>query len=422
VSSASVADGGPALAGPTSKHGGPAVAGPTDKHGGAALAGPTSKHGGAALAGPSDKYGGPAPAGRPFGVYVHIPFCTRRCDYCAFATWTDRGHLTEEYVAACRREIAGAGLPAATTVFFGGGTPSLLAAGQLTSILDTLDRVPGAEVTVECNPETVTPAKLAAYRRAGVTRLSFGVQSMAPHVLAALGRQHDPAQAVRAVTWARHAGFDGSFNIDLIYGGVGETMADWRRTLDQVLALDPPHVSAYGLMVEAGTPLARQPERHPDDDDEADKYAVADATLAGAGLGWYELSNWARPGAECRHNQLYWHQGDYRGIGCAAHSHQAGHRWWNLRTPERYLAAVAAGRPPVAGEEWLDDGARALEQAQLSLRTPAGVPLAALPDDPDLDGLVSRRDGRATLTLAGRLLESEVAFRLTVPAGSRRPG
>jgi putative oxygen-independent coproporphyrinogen III oxidase len=354
---------------------------------------------------------GGAPGSR-FGVYIHIPFCVRRCDYCAFATWTDRGHLMADYAAACRREVATALLSPATSVFFGGGTPSLLPVDLLASILDLIVRAPGAEVTVECNPETVTPALLDHYRLAGVTRLSFGVQSMVPHVLAGLGRVHDPDAVRRAVTCAREAGYGDAFNVDLIYGGAGETITDWSRTLDEVLALEPSHVSAYALTVEPGTPLARDVRRHPDDDDQADKYVMADRALGAAGLGWYELSNWARPGKECRHNQLYWAQGDYRGIGGAAHSHQDGHRWWNVRTPERYIRAIGAGWSPVAGDEHLDDAGRATERLQLALRTSHGVPQGALPDSDDLQGLVSRQDGRAVLTLPGRLLENEVAARL----------
>jgi coproporphyrinogen III oxidase-like Fe-S oxidoreductase len=194
-----------------------------------------------------------------FGVYVHVPFCARRCDYCDFATWTDRHHLMAAYAAACvtdvRRRCDSQPVPPATSVFFGGGTPSLLPAELLVSILEAIPRAPGAEVTVECNPDTVTPELVAAYRAGGVNRLSFGVQSMAPHVLAALGRTHDPAGVERAVEAARGAGFD-NFNVDLIYGAAGETMADWRATLDAALALDPPHVSAYALTVEPGTPLA----------------------------------------------------------------------------------------------------------------------------------------------------------------------
>ncbi|MGH9286675.1 MAG: radical SAM family heme chaperone HemW, partial [Acidimicrobiales bacterium] len=266
-----------------------------------------------------------------FGVYVHIPFCSRRCDYCAFATWTDRHHLHEAYAAACRREVAEAVLPRATSVFFGGGTPSLIAAPLLVSILGAVELAPGAEVTVECNPESVTAGLLEAYLAAGVTRLSFGVQSMVPHVLGALGRQHDPRDVRRAAGLAAGLGLS-SWNVDLIYGAAGETAADWRRSLDEVLALGPPHVSAYSLTVEAGTPLAGDPGRHPDDDDQADKYLMAEEALTAAGLDSYEISNWARPGHECRHNLLYWRSGDYRGIGCAAHSHARGRRWWNVRT------------------------------------------------------------------------------------------
>jgi putative oxygen-independent coproporphyrinogen III oxidase len=224
----------------------------------------------------------------------------------------------------------------ATTVFFGGGTPSLVPAEALMMVLDAVPLAAGAEVTVECNPDTVTPGLLAAYRTHGVNRLSLGVQSMVPHVLAALGRTHDPANVRRAVALARDAGFP-TFNLDLIYGAVGESLDDWRRTLDAALALDPPHVSAYALTVEAGTPLADDPARHPDDDTQAAEYEIADAAFSAAGLANYEISNWARPGHECQHNLLYWRQGDYLGIGCAAHSHRSGRRWWNVRTPERYI-------------------------------------------------------------------------------------
>jgi oxygen-independent coproporphyrinogen-3 oxidase len=314
-----------------------------------------------------------------------------------------------DYAAACVRELAEAELAEATSVFVGGGTPSLLPAQQLVSILDAVCRVDDAEVTVECNPETVTAELLSTYRAAGVTRLSFGVQSMVPHVLRALGRVHDPASVTRAVALARDAGFT-SFNLDLIYGGAGESLDDWRRTLDAVVALEPPHVSAYALTVEPGTPLAADPARHPDDDDQADKYVLADRVLGAAGLANYEISNWAASGHECRHNLLYWAQGNYRGIGCAAHSHHDGRRWWNVRTPERYIAAVTAGTSPVAAEEHLTDDERRIEGLQLALRTRAGVPAAALA--PGLDGLVDSHDGTAVLTLEGRLLANEVALRL----------
>ncbi len=354
-----------------------------------------------------------------FGVYVHVPFCSRRCDYCAFATWTDRHHLTEAYLDALRLDLSRRAtgsepewpLPDATSVFFGGGTPSLVPAVGLMGVLATVPTTPDAEITVECNPDTVTPELLATYRRGGVNRLSFGVQSMVPHVLAGLGRTHDPAAVERAVACARAEGFT-NFNLDLIYGGAGETIHDWATTLDRALDLDPPHISAYALTVEAGTPLADQPDRHPDDDDQADKYELVSERLGAAGLDWYEISNWARPGHACRHNQLYWDQGDYLGVGCAAHSHRDGRRWWNVRTPERYIDLVQAGRSTEAAGETLDPPTRRLEGLQLALRTSRGVPAASLPSDSDLEGLVDVRDGQARLTMAGRLLANEVSVRL----------
>jgi oxygen-independent coproporphyrinogen-3 oxidase len=325
----------------------------------------------------------------------------------------------ESYAAACVaevRSVVGADRYA-TSVFFGGGTPSLLPADLLVSILAAVPLAPGAEVTVECNPETVTAPLLAAYRQAGVNRLSFGVQSMVPSVLAALGRDHDPASVRRAVASARDAGFE-SFNLDLIYGGAGESIDDWRRSLSEVLELGPPHVSAYALTVEAGTPLARDAARHPDDDDQAAKYELACDLLSAAGLEWYEISNWARPGFECRHNQLYWTQGDYAGIGCAAHSHSYAERrrWWNVRTPERYIAGATGG------EEVLTEAEQILEGMQLALRTRSG--LAAGSIDPDLSSLRTDRGAplvevvgdRAVLTVAGRLLANEVALRLRAPS------
>ena len=363
------------------------------------------------------------------GIYVHVPFCTRRCDYCAFATWDDRHHLWERYAAACRAEAAElatgrwAGRGPASSVFFGGGTPSLLPGELLVSILDAVRSAirleAGAEVTVECNPETLTASKLAAYRDAGVTRLSFGAQSMVPHVLASLGRAHDPGSVRRAAELAGEAGFENAYNVDLIFGAAGETLADWRRSLAEVLALSPPpsHVSAYALTVEPGTPLARFPERHPDDDDQASKYVLADALLSDHGLEWYELSNWALPGKRCAHNILYWSQGDYAGLGCAAHSHRAApngtaRRWWNVRTPERYCSLVEAGAAAEAAGEDLLVGDRRFESLVLSLRTSEGVPAGAVPAELFDEGLVRSSGERAVLTVRGRLLANEVASRL----------
>jgi oxygen-independent coproporphyrinogen-3 oxidase len=383
-----------------------------------------------------------------------VPFCAARCDYCAFATWTDRHHLQRAYLDACRTDITravAAGMPAATSIFVGGGTPSLVDPGLLVDVLDGVPQAPGCEITIEANPDTVTAELLAAYVSGGVNRISLGVQSMADHVLAALGRTHDPAAVRRSVQLVREAGIL-TFNVDLIYGGAGETVADWRRTLDGALALDPPHVSAYALTVEPGTPLADDPTRHPDDDDQADKYLAAADTLERAGLAWYEISNWARPGHECRHNRLYWSMGEYQAFGCAGHSHRDGRRFWNVRTPERYIEAITAGRSPVAAGERLGTEERRLESLQLAVRTREGVPARALPVE-ELGDLVEivvpgtragigtgaaaagarasagadagegvaaggdaagDEDGgrRAVLTVRGRLLANEVALRL----------
>ncbi len=355
----------------------------------------------------------------PLGVYVHVPFCAHRCDYCAFATWTDRGHLIAAYLDAVRRDVGrafgaggGEGREVAS-VFVGGGTPSLVPPDLLVAVLGELPLAVGAEVTVECNPDDVDAERLAVLAAGGVTRISLGVQSMVPRVLGLLGRHHDPDHVARAVAAVRTVGF-ASFNLDLIYGAATETLDEWDATLTAALALDPPHVSAYGLTVEAGTPLAADPARHPDDDVQADEYERADDRLVGAGLVNYEVSNWARPGHECRHNLLYWRQHDYLGFGCAAHSHVAGRRWWNVRTPERYIDAVDAGVSPEATGELLDAATRRLEGLQLALRTAGGVPADAFaPEDlAVMDDLLARRGERVTLTRRGRLLANEVAIRL----------
>jgi putative oxygen-independent coproporphyrinogen III oxidase len=353
----------------------------------------------------------------PFGVYVHVPFCRERCDYCAFATYTDRDHLMERYADACVREVrhvfGAADLPLPTSIFFGGGTPSRLHPDTLCRILDAIPRAAGAEVTVECNPEDADDAHLGTYRRAGVTRVSFGLQSTQAHVLAGLGRRNVPQAAETIAAAVRDAGFP-TWNLDLIFGAVTESDGDWAATLEHVLALDhpPPHLSAYGLTVEPGTPLAADAARHPDDDVESRRYERAEAVLTGAGYHWEEISNWARPGHECRHNHLYWEQGDYVGIGSAAHSHRAGTRWWNVRTPDRYIAAVEAGRPPEAAREELTAEQREFEALSLALRTPHGVPWDSLERPDELEGLVEDIDGRAVLTLRGRLLANEVSARI----------
>ena len=361
---------------------------------------------------------------RPFGVYIHVPFCRERCDYCAFATYTDRDHLMERYVDACVAELHRltevGDLAPARSVFFGGGTPSRLAPESLCRILAAIPRLAGAEVTVECNPEDADEAHLGTYRAAGVNRVSFGLQSTNAHVLAGLGRRNVPDAASRIGAAVGAAGYD-NWNLDLIFGGAGETDADWRSTLDAVLALPdpPPHISAYALTVEPGTPLARAADRHPDDDVLARRYEMTDEALSGAGYRWEEISNWARPGHRCRHNHLYWEQGNYVGIGSAAHSHRDGRRWWNVRTPDRYVDRIEAGRSAEAGSEVLTAGQRQFEALSLSLRTPRGVPWDALERVDELEGLVERRDDRAVLTVRGRLLANEVSGRLAEEVSGR---
>lgn len=350
------------------------------------------------------------------GAYVHIPFCARRCDYCAFATWTDRHHLMTRYLAGVRTEIERAvenGMEPVDSIFVGGGTPSMVPPDELIGVLEAIPRTGDAEVTIECNPDDVTLDMMQVFRAGGVNRISLGVQSLAPHVLAALGRTHDPVSVGRAVEHIRAAGVP-TFNLDIIYGAAGESLADWEATVRGILALDPPHVSAYGLTVEPGTPLATTPERHPDDDDQADKYEMVDELLTASGRPWYEVSNWAHPGHECRHNLMTWGQGDYRGFGCAAHSHVSGRRWWNVRTPDRYVDLVEGGRPVEASGETLDADARHLESLHLALRTRDGVPRDAFDasDIEQLEGLVEWVGDRWVLTRAGRLLANEVSLRV----------
>ncbi len=301
-------------------------------------------------------------------------------------------------------------MPLADTVFVGGGTPTLVPPAALAHVIAAIPRTLDAEVTVECNPDDVTIEMMRVYADAGVNRVSIGVQSMVPQVLLSLGRTHVPANVERAVEAVRAAGIP-TYNLDLIYGGAGERLGDWERTLRGALALEPTHVSAYALTIEAGTPLALQPERHPDDDDLADKYELADELLGAAGLANYEVSNWARPGHECRHNLVYWQQGDYQGFGCAAHSHRNGRRFWNVRTPDRYIDLIGRGEAVEAAGEELSADERRMERLQLQLRLREGVERAALDGD-QLPGLVELHDERWTLTRRGRLMANAVSLRL----------
>ncbi len=353
---------------------------------------------------------------RPFGIYVHVPFCAHRCDYCAFATYADRDHLMDAYVDAVVQEIEWArekGLATASSVFFGGGTPSRLAPEQLLRILDALPRDADCEVTVECNPEDANLGRLRAYRAGGVTRMSFGVQSTQRAVLADLGRRHG-IMAHEQVSRAVHeAGFS-TWNMDLIVGSRAESLEDVRATLDDLLGLEfaPPHISCYALTPEPATPLGQDPARHPDEDATADAYDLVGATLEANGYEWEEISNWAKPGHECRHNHVYWDHDDYRGFGSAAHSHEHGRRFWNVRTPDRYIAMVRAGESPLGGEEVLDASTQAFERDSLALRTRHGVPVEAFESLDEIAHLVKVADGQVTLATQGRLLANQVIVRL----------
>ncbi|MGQ0774148.1 MAG: radical SAM family heme chaperone HemW [Pseudonocardiales bacterium] len=355
----------------------------------------------------------------PFGVYVHVPFCATRCGYCDFNTYTpsERAGSPSSWLDALRRELDLAarvlGEPVAVeTVFVGGGTPSLLGASGLAAVLDavqgSLGVAPGAEVSTEANPESTSPEFFAGIAAAGYTRVSLGMQSAAPHVLAVLDRAHTPGRPVAAAAEARAAGIE-HVNLDLIYGTPGETRDDLAASLDAVLAAGVDHVSAYALIVEAGTALARRVARGelpaPDDDVLAERYEQVDAALSAAGLHWYEVSNWANsPQACCRHNVLYWASGNWWGAGPGAHSHIGGVRWWNVKHPARYAAALAEGVSPAAYREVLDAGQRYTERVMLGLRLADGLPVAVLerPGQEAADRAV--RDGLLILTSIGRLV------------------
>ncbi|MCT2584931.1 radical SAM family heme chaperone HemW [Actinophytocola gossypii] len=382
----------------------------------------------------------------PFGVYVHVPFCATRCGYCDFNTYT-AAELTSSpasprsWLEGLRRELDLAASvlgtpPPADTVFVGGGTPSLLGDTGLAEVLDAVRTSFGlatdAEVTTESNPESTSPAFFAGIRAAGYTRVSLGMQSAAPHVLAVLDRTHTPGRAAAAAREARAAGFD-HVNLDLIYGTPGERADDLATSLDAVLAAGVDHVSAYALIVEEGTALARRIARgdlpEPDDDVLAARYEQVDAALSAAGLHWYEVSNWAAgPAAWCRHNLGYWHGADWWGAGPGAHSHVGGVRWWNVKHPASYARALAEGRSPAAARETLTDEDRHLERVLLELRLVDGLVIDALTPpaqreahvladegllDPAALAGVDGRFGRCVLTPRGRLLADAVVRRLT---------
>lgn len=353
------------------------------------------------------------------GAYVHIPFCAHRCDYCSFSVFTDRNHLHEAYVDGVVTEIGAAAANGTVfdTVFVGGGTPSMVAPSLLAKVLDAIPTTPSAEVSVECNPDDVTDELLAVLLEAGLTRVSLGVQSTADHVLTNIGRRHRSAGVAAAVATLARSGV-ASYNVDLIYGASNESLADWETTLNDTVGFAPTHVSAYALTVEGGTALAADPSRQPDEDDQADKYDMAHAILGAAGFANYEVSNWAKPGFECAHNWRYWKQGEYLGFGCAAHSHVDGRRWWNVRTPDRYIEKITDGQSPASASEQLTPDQRSIEALQLLLRTRLGVPLDAFASVDLVDfvdgGLLVRWEDRAVLTTRGRLMANAVSHHLRV--------
>ena len=377
---------------------------------------------------------------RPLSFYLHVPFCTVRCGYCDFNTYTapELGDVTGASIASyadaavaevrLARRVLGDSDRQVSTVFFGGGTPTLLPPADLVKMLhavrDEFGLADDVEVTTEANPDSVTPESLAILREGGFTRLSFGMQSAVPHVLATLDRTHDPLRVPQAVEWARAAGFD-EVSLDLIYGTPGESLGDWELSLDAALASSPDHVSAYALIVEQGTALARRVRRGelpmPDDDDLADKYVLADERLEAAGLGWYEVSNWARrPESRCRHNVAYWTGADWWGVGPGAHSHVGGVRFWNVKHPAAYGKRLAEGLSPSAGREVLSADEQYVERVLLEVRLADGMPLAALAPYgarrvPGLvqqglveEGPLASADPRLVLTRAGRLLADAV--------------
>ena len=391
-----------------------------------------------------------------FSVYLHVPYCRVRCGYCDFNTYTNlamgRGASAGDYVdtlagelrlARAAMDTAGLQQRAVRTVFVGGGTPTMLPVGDLARMVDlvrgTWGLAEAAEVTTEANPETVDERYLAGLARAGFTRVSFGMQSAVPRVLAVLDRVHTPERVPKVVRWARRAGL--STSLDLIYGAPGESAGDWARSLDEAIAIGTDHVSAYALVIEEGTRMWARVRRGelemPGDDDEAAKYEMADAILAAAGYEWYEISNWARPGRECRHNEAYWRDWDWWGAGPGAHSHLGDVRMWNVKHPVAWAGRVRSGRLPVAGHEVVDTGARELERVMLGIRMREGLELARLVRigrdgaEPTMSDGTPRRlvpvvsrlvddgllddaapAGRAVLTLRGRLMADHVTREL----------
>jgi oxygen-independent coproporphyrinogen-3 oxidase len=375
---------------------------------------------------------------RPLSFYIHIPYCVKRCGYCDFNTYTpgelkpgsDIAQVSNGYIdlliqegKIARKEVKTT-KPIAT-IFFGGGTPTLMEPADLGRVLNSLEAdfsfASDIEITIEANPDTVSKAKLAALREIGINRISFGMQSAVPHVLAVLDRTHNPENVIKATTWAREVGFE-QVSADLIYGAPGETLEDWETTIDAALALPITHISAYALIVESGTKLAAQVKRGeviiPEDDQTADKYLMADEKFRKAGFNWYELSNWAKPDGECRHNIAYWEGADWWGLGPGAHSHLNGRRFWNVKHPTAYRERLEAEKSPVMDSEELSLEEIESERVMLEIRLPRGLAKSSLAGESLArlesyltGGQISQEEwnqGRISLTISGRLMADRI--------------
>ena len=375
--------------------------------------------------------------------YVHIPYCVRRCGYCDFNTYTpaelaissDLSETSRSYIDLLVREIDFArqisDASIVPTIFFGGGTPTLMESKDLGRVISTIgDRFEidcRAEITTEANPDTVTKEKLATLREAGFNRISFGMQSAVPHVLRALDRTHNPENVLKATTWAREVGFS-EISVDLIYGTAGESIADWELTVDTAISLPITHISAYALIVENGTKLGAQVKRGevvmPDDDQTADKYLIADDKFTAAGFNWYELSNWSKPGSECRHNLAYWNGDNWWGAGAGAHSHIDGRRFWNVKHPAAYTQKVLESGNPMQEQEILTSTQARTEEILVQIRLATGLSVSALSlsERSSLLGFLREghllepfwESGRVVLSRSGRLIADRIVREMLV--------
>ena len=387
--------------------------------------------------------------GSALSFYIHIPYCIKRCGYCDFNTYTPAelkiestltqiSHdyidlMIEEIEMARRACVVGdsATMTNVPSIFFGGGTPTLMEPEDLARVIQAIEANFGltadCEITMEANPDTVTAERLDGYRIAGFNRLSIGMQSAVPHVLQTLDRTHNPENVERTVAWARGAGFE-EISLDLIYGTPGESLADWQQSIDSALALDITHISAYALIVEQGTKLSAQVRRGevamPDDDETADKYIIADESFRAAGFTWYEISNWAKPGSECRHNLSYWQGANWWGVGPGAHSHLDGRRWWNVKHPTAYRERIMAKVAPMQEQELLSAAERAREEIMLLIRLPSALQLELLSDGQRellttflMQGYLDQSSwdaGSITLTQSGRLIADRIVREITL--------